>query len=49
MAFLDHNGESEFPLSKELVFSAMCREIPIIKGIKLESADKLQGRKMVKA
>jgi hypothetical protein len=49
MAFLDHNGESEFPLSKELVYSAMCRAIPTIKGMKIESADKLQGRIMVKA
>jgi len=49
MAFLDHNGESEFPLPKELVYSAMCRAIPSIKGMKIESADKLQGRIMVKA
>lgn len=49
MAFLDHNGESEFPLPKELVYSAMCKAIPTIKGMKIKSADKLQGRIMVKA
>lgn len=49
MAFLDHNGESEFPLSKELVYAAMCKAIPTIKGMKIESADKLQGRIIVKA
>ena len=49
MAFLDHNGESEFPFSKEKVFNAMCAAIPTIKGMKIESADKLQGRIIVKA
>jgi hypothetical protein len=49
MAFLDHNGESEFPLSKDLVYAAMCKAIPTIKGMKIESADKLQGRLIVKA
>lgn len=49
MAFLDHNGESEFPFSKEYVFNAMCIAIPTIKGMKVENADKLQGRILVKA
>lgn len=49
MAFLDHNGESEFPLPKDIVYSAMCKSIPTIKGMKIESADRLQGRIMVKA
>lgn len=49
MAFLDHNGESEFPLSKDQVFEAMCKAIPTIKGMKIDYADKLQGRIMVKA
>lgn len=49
MAFLDHNGESEFPVSKNLVFDAMCIAIPTIKGLKVENADKLQGRILVKA
>jgi hypothetical protein len=48
MAFLNHNGESEFPMSKNRVFDAMCRAIPSIKGMKIENADKLQGRIMVK-
>ncbi len=49
MALLDHNGESEFPMSKEKVFKAMQRAIPTIKGLTIEIADKLQGRFIVKA
>jgi hypothetical protein len=49
MAFLDHNGESEFPISKDKVFDAMSRAIPTIKGMKIDNADKLQGRITVKA
>ena len=49
MAFLDHNGESEFPMNKNQVFDAMCIAIPTIKGMKVDNADKLQGRIMVKA
>ncbi len=48
MAFLDQNGESEFPMSKDKVFEAMCIAIPAIDGLKIESADKLQGRFLVK-
>jgi hypothetical protein len=49
MALLDHNGESEFPFSKDEVFEALCSAIPSISGMKIESADKLMGRVMVKA
>lgn len=49
MAFLDHNGESEFPINKNKVFEAMCIAIPTITGMKIENADKLQGRILVKA
>lgn len=49
MAFLDHNGESEFPFSRDQVFEAICRAVPVIKGMKIDYADKLQGRIMVKA
>lgn len=49
MPFLDHNGESEFPISKDKVFDAMCRAIPTIKGMKIDNADKLQGRIVVNA
>lgn len=49
MAFLDHNGESEFPMSKDKVFEAMRKAIPTIKGLKVENADRLQGRFVVKA
>lgn len=49
MAFLDHNGESEFPMSKDKVFEAMRKAIPTINGLKIENADKLQGRFIVKA
>lgn len=49
MAFLDHNGESGFPFSKEKVFDALCKAIPKIDGMKIENADKLSGRILVKA
>ena len=49
MALLDHNGECEFPLSKEKVFEAICQAIPTISGLKLDSSDKLLGRIIVKA
>jgi hypothetical protein len=49
MAFLDHNGESEFPMSKDKVFEAMRKAIPTISGLKIENTDKLQGRFVVKA
>ncbi|WP_234111752.1 MULTISPECIES: hypothetical protein [Chryseobacterium] len=49
MAFLDHNGESEFPFNKDNVFNAMCEAIPKIDGMKIENADKLSGRILVKA
>lgn len=49
MAFLDHNGESEFLFSKDEVFTAVCRAIPTLKGMKIETADKLSGRILVKA
>ena len=49
MALLDHNGESEFPFPKDQVFEALCAAIPTISGMKIESADKLMGRVMVKA
>jgi hypothetical protein len=49
MAFLDHNGESEFPFKKDTVFDALCRVIPSLDGMKIDSADKLTGRIVVKA
>lgn len=49
MALLDHNGECEFPMSKDKVFDAICKAIPTIGGMKLESQDKLLCRIMVKA
>ena len=49
MGFLDHQGESEFPFSKETVFNAMLKAIPTVKGMKVDNADKLQGRIVVKA
>lgn len=48
MAFLDHKGESEFPFAKDIVFDAMCKAIPTIKGLSIHSADKLLGRILVK-
>ena len=49
MGFLDHQGESEFPFNKETVFNAMVKAIPTVKGMKIETADKLQSRIVVKA
>ncbi len=49
MGFLDHQGESEFPFSKETVFNAMVKAIPTVKGMKIDNADKLQSRIVVKA
>lgn len=49
MAILDHNGESEFPFKKDLVFDTICESISKIDGMKIDNADKLSGRIMVKA
>jgi hypothetical protein len=49
MSFLDHQGESEFPFNKEIVFNAMVKAIPTVKGMKIDNADKLQSRIVVKA
>ena len=49
MAFLDHNGESEFPFKKDTVFDAICKAIPNVNGMKIDNADKLAGRIMIKA
>ncbi len=49
MAILDHNGESEFPFKRNTVFEAICKAIPTVDGMKLDSADELSGRIMVKA
>ncbi len=49
MAFLDHNGESEFPFKRDTVFDAVCEAVPKINGMKIDNSDKLSGRIMVKA
>jgi len=49
MAFLDHNGESEFPFKRDTVFDAVCKAIPKVSGMKIDNSDKLSGRIMVKA
>lgn len=49
MGFLDHQGESEFPFNKEIVFNAIVKAIPTVKGMKIDNADKLQSRIVVKA
>jgi hypothetical protein len=48
MGLVDHNGEAEFPVNKDIVFDAMCIAIPTIKGLSIASADKFLGRIMVK-
>lgn len=42
------NGESEFPMNKNQVVEAMAIAIPTIKGMKIETIDRLQGRILVK-
>ncbi|MFA6667611.1 MAG: SHOCT domain-containing protein [Bacilli bacterium] len=49
MAFLDQNGESEFLFKRDTVFNAVCKAVPKINGMKIDNADKLSGRIMVKA
>jgi hypothetical protein len=49
MAFLDHEGGAEFPYSREDVLDALIKAIPTISGLKVQSADKLTGRVLVKA
>jgi hypothetical protein len=49
MALLDHNGESEFPFRKSTVFDAICKAVPTVDGMKIDSADQLTSRIMVKA
>ncbi len=44
MAFVKYNEESEFPLPKEVVYYAICKAIPTIKGMEIKNSDKLQGR-----
>lgn len=48
MALVDHNGEAEFPVSKDKVFDAICIAIPTIKGLSIASSDKFSGRILVK-
>ena len=49
MAILDNYTETEFPIEKNRVFDAMCQAILMIKGMKLETSDKLLGRILVKS
>jgi len=49
MGLLDHNGECSLPFTKEVVFNAICKAIPTIKGMKVTNHDKLLGRIMVEA
>lgn len=49
MALLDHNGEAEFPYTKDDVFDAIVRAIPTISGMNVHSVDKLSGRILAKA
>lgn len=48
MSLLDREGGAEFPFSKDVVFDAMIKAIPTVKGMKISSSDKLSGRITVK-
>lgn len=49
MGFLDKEGGAEFPFSKDVVFDAMIKAIPTVKGMKISNSDKLSGRITVKS
>jgi hypothetical protein len=49
MAFLDHNGESEFPMDSLKVFNAILKAISHIKSMEVISSDSLQKRIAVKS
>lgn len=49
MSLIDHEGFCEIPVAKDLVFDAMCKVIPPISGMKIDTADKLLGRIVAKA
>lgn len=49
MAFLDHEGGAEYPYPRDLVFKALVDSIPQIPGMKIDNADELSGRILVKA
>ena len=49
MSIVDHEGFCEIPVAKDLVFDTMCKVIPTISGMKIDSSDKLLGRIVAKA
>jgi len=49
MAFLDHEGAAEFSYARDDVFDAIVEAIPTIRGIRVESTDRLAGRIVAKA
>ena len=49
MAFLDHEGGADYPYPREVVFDAIIAAIPRLPGMKIDNADKLSGRILVKA
>jgi hypothetical protein len=49
MAFLDHEGGSEFPYFRDDVIEATLRAVPRLSGMQIESIDRLGGRVVVKA
>ena len=49
MAFLDHEGGTEYPYPKEDVFKAILQAIPKISGMKIDNSDLISGRIMVKS
>ena len=49
MSIIDHNAEAELPFPKEKVYAAILLAIPTIDGMKIDSADEILGRVVVKA
>ena len=49
MSIVDHDGSAEFPCPKEHVFEAILQAVSGLPGMKVDSAERLSGRIVVKA
>ncbi len=48
MAFLDHEGGTDYPYPRAVVFEALLAAIPTVSGMSVHSVDRLGGRILVK-
>ncbi len=49
MGFLDHRGETQYPYHRQDVYNAILWAVKNIKGMKVENADPVSSRILVKA